>query len=110
MNIADLVAKLEGHDPADDLQWLSGGVGRVLADSERSIVIGRLGERIDFWVEVWPEVRAIVVAAQAWEKAKEERDEAVLTGSQWEVVHKRQERLINAERALVAGLSKRKEI
>ena len=75
-DIADLVAKLEGHDPADDLQWLSGGVGRVLADSERSIVIGRLGERIDFWVEVWPEVRAIVVAAQAFNDAWQ-RDDSV---------------------------------
>lgn len=70
-DIADLIAKLDAHDPADDLQWLSGGVDRVLANNERSIALGRLRERIDFWLEVWPELRAIVVAAQAWEKAYE---------------------------------------
>lgn len=70
-DIADLVAKLDGHDPADDLQWLSGGVDRVLADDERYIALGRMRERIDFWLEVWPELRAIVVAAQAYVEAEE---------------------------------------
>ena len=56
----ETLARIQNEHPAGDLQWLSGGVDRVLRDDERATALPLMRKQIEFWTETWPELLAYI--------------------------------------------------